>query len=414
MNQTNKLFGLPPSMGRFVFVIAGFCINMAMGSNFSWSVFRKPLEDHFGCNSTASGLPFTLFMVFFVTSMLIASKFIERIGPRKIISTGGIIIGLGWFLSGCAPNITILSFTYGIIAGSGVGIVYGCPIAISSKWFPDKKGLAVGLTLAGYGLSAVVTGPFAGYLIAINGPFFAMKVMGTVIFTVIVISSLVMRFPEQDCFMTNKIDLKNNGIDIELQPNLLFRRSTFLGLYLCYFLSSLSGPMAIGISSPVGQEIIGLSAAQAAQLVAVFALFNGAGRPLFGYLSDALTPRWTSTLSFIIILLASIGMLTAGQGDIAIYVICFAAFWLTMGGWIAIAPASTTTFFGRKHQVKNYGLIFTAYGTGGTIGILLSGLIKDHFGTYRYAFIPTTGMALIGIILSIIFLKNKKENPLSH
>ena len=184
---------------------------------------------------------------------------------------------------------------------------------------------------------------------------------------------------------------------------------TFYGLFLCYTIGCLAGLMAIGISSPVAQEIIKIDAATAATLVGVFAIFNGAGRPIFGVLTDKLTPRIAAIISYVIILVCSLGMLMAGQGSIVLYVICFIGFWLCLGGWLAIAPTATTSFFGVRNYAKNYGLIYFAYGVGAILGGIISGQAKDTFGSYAVAFYPTAALAVVGIIIAFVLLKPPKK-----
>jgi predicted MFS family arabinose efflux permease len=232
--------------------------------------------------------------------------------------------------------------------------------------------------------------------------------MGLITTGSLLVVSLFMRFPSSTSETLENGPLSDkspDGSHVRLHPIESFKESAFAGLYACYFLAALSGPMAIGISSPVAQEIIGLSVTQATAFVSVFAIFNATGRTLFGYLADRLTPRYASALSFLIILAASLGMLKTGSGDVALYAVCFEAFWLTMGGWIAIAPAATMTFFGSRYQVRNYGIVFTAYGIGGVLGIVLSGVIRDKAGTYQAAFVPTAILAGIGVVVSLLTLK---------
>jgi len=409
LSQPQKLFGLPQKQGRWGFVVMGFMVNLCMGANFSWSIFRKPLEALLNIGATESGLPFTFFLGSFVFSTLLASRFLEKLGPRKTMIIGGLIVGMGWTLASFANDIAILAICYGIIGGSGIGCAYGVPIAVSSRWLPEHRGLAVGLTLAGYGLSPLLTAPIASHLITAYGTFPAFRFMGLTIMTLLIACAFFMRFPDEKSLNPETPSLGTRipptQEDIRLNPKTMFKSKEFVGLYLCYFLAALAGPMAIGISSPVAQEIILLPVLQATAFVSIFAIFNATGRTVFGYLADSLTPRYASALSFAIILAASIGMLSAGPGDVARYAICFEAFWLTMGGWIAIAPAATMSLFGSKFQIKNYGFVFTAYGFGGILGILLSGAMKDLFGSYLYAFYPTAAISFIGIIISLLMLK---------
>jgi MFS family permease len=163
--------------------------------------------------------------------------------------------------------------------------------------------------------------------------------------------------------------------------------------------------MAIGIASPVGQEVFLLTPATAAALVGVFAIFNGVGRPIFGALVDRLGTRTTAIANFALIALAAL-LLWAGSGSgaAAVYVAGFAALWLCLGGWLAIAPACTAAYCGTKYYGPNYGLVFTAYGVGAIVGNLLAGSLRDLVGSYTAVFLPVAGLALAGVVLAALFL----------
>jgi MFS family permease len=167
--------------------------------------------------------------------------------------------------------------------------------------------------------------------------------------------------------------------------------------------------MAIGISATVGREVIGLDVGTAAFLVSIFAIFNGIGRPIFGWLTDKITPRNSAILSFVIIAIASFMMLSAQQGSTGLYTIAFSGFWLCLGGWLAIGPAATASFFGLEGYAQKYGVVFSAYGLGAIIGGIISGSAKDVFGSYLKAFWPTAILAIAGIIIALLFLKPPKK-----
>ena len=163
--------------------------------------------------------------------------------------------------------------------------------------------------------------------------------------------------------------------------------------------------MAIGIAAPVGQEVFLLPAATAAALVGVFAVFNGVGRPLFGALVDRLGTRTTAVANLSLITLAALLLWAgAGTGGPAVYVVGFAALWLCLGGWLAIAPACTAAFCGTKHYGPNYGLVFTAYGVGAIAGNLLAGSLRDLVGSYAAVFLPVAALAAAGVAAAFLFL----------
>ncbi|MBA7512074.1 L-lactate transporter [subsurface metagenome] len=409
MTEEIKVFGLPAEKGRWIFVAIGLIINLCLGSVYSWSVFRKPIQQIFTIGATESGLPYMFFLAFFAILMPIVGGFLDKYGPRIITILGGVLVGLGWILACFSSSIMTLTISYGLIAGGGVGVVYGVPIALSTRWFPDKKGLAVGLTIVGFGLSPFITAPLAKMFIDSYGPLQTFGILGALFLTLIILLAIPLKFPPAQWMPSGWQSSKAAVSIVDINTSKMLKTSTFYGLWFCYIIGTLSGLMAIAISSPVGQEIIKLTPATAAIAVSVFAVFNGIGRPLFGWLTDRITPRYSAIISFIVIFLASIGMLNAGEANVVLYMICFCCFWLCLGGWLAIAPTSMATYFGTKHYSKNYGVMFTAYGVGAIVGTLISGRLRDIFGSYTYTFYPTATLAIIGIAIAIVLLKPPKN-----
>lgn len=405
-----KVFGMPFEKGRWLFIPLGIILFMCLGTVYSWSVFRKPLENLFGIGATQSGLPYMLFLVAYAALMPISGGFIEKYSPKVVIIIGGIFVGIGWILSGYAWNINVLAITYGIVAGGGVGIVYGVPVAVISKWFPDKKGLAVGLILSGFGLSPLITAPLARWLINIYGPLQTFKVLGILFLIIISVLALPFIFPQENLFEEKQTLNKSCIKELEIDTKEMLTKPRFYGLWICYAIGTLNGLMTVGITSSVGEEIIKLDPKTTAFMVSLFAIFNGVGRPLFGWLTDKLSPLKASVISYIIIMASSGLMLMAREGTVYLYVVSFALLWMTLGSWLAIAPTATSIFFGSKHHSKNYGLIFTAYGVGAVLGVSISGIFRDKFGSYIYTFHSMFLFALLGILFAILFLREPKIN----
>ena len=399
-----KLFGLPAEKGRWLLIPLGVTVLLCLGTVYSWSIFRKPLEKLLKIGATESLLPFTVLLVVFAVIMPITGFYIDRFGARLITAVGGVIMGLGYLLSSFDGNISILAITYGIVAGIGVGMAYGVPLAVVARWFPDKKGLAVGLTVIGFGLSPLVTAPLAKSLIDSYGVRQTFLILGIAFAAIIVVASTFLGTPPKGWKPAGwnppvKVtDSANQSVSMLQTP-------TFYGLWLCYAIGTFAGLAAIGISSPLAQEIIKLDAATAASTVSLFAVFNGAGRAFFGWLTDRLTPKFAAIVAFVMVLIASIMMLNVGTGDVATYLVAFTLFYFSFGGWLAIAPTSTLSLFNPEDYAKNYGIVFTAFGVGALGGTLLAGRIRDIFGSYTNFFYPTAGMAILGIILSVFMLK---------
>ncbi len=400
-----KLFGMAPEKGRWVFVLLGFIVDLCLGSVYAYSIFLPEIKKSFSVTGMQSNLPFMIFLAFFAITMFFGGKFMEKLGPKKLAIIGGLIVGLGWALSFFATNIWMLIISYGVIAGSGVGLVYGVPVSLGARWFPDRKGLAVGLMLAGFGGSALITGKLASVLIPSVGLNMTFLYFGAAFAVILTLLALPIKFPAAGYKPAGWSPAAGAAAAVDFDSSEMSKTGTFWGLFLCYIIGCLAGLMAIGISKPAGSEIIKIAGDTAASLVGIFAIFNALGRPLFGSLTDKITPKWAAIVNLCIILAVSLLMIIAKEGDVTIYVLAFIGFWLCLGGWLAIAPAATAAFFGMKNYARNYGLVFFAYGIGAILGGIISGQAKDVFGSYTFAFYPTAALAVIGMILTFALIK---------
>lgn len=412
MSDDTKLFGMSANAGRWIFVILGMVINLCLGAVYAYSVFKKPLESIFNATATQGNMPFMIFLAVFAIFTFLAGRFIDKFGPRVVMIIGGIVVGLGWMLAKFSGSMAMVMITYGFIGGAGVGLVYGGPVSVCTKWFPDRKGLAVGLSLLGFGGSAFITAPLAKALIASSGPLNTFLYMGAGFLIVTVILSTFMKFPPANWKPAgwNPPQAAGGAAARVFTAGDMLKTSSFFGLWICYLFGTTAGLMAIGISATVGREVIGLEIGTAAFLVSIFAIFNGIGRPIFGALTDKITPRYSAIVTFVIIGICSLMMLGAGEGSVGLYAVAFCGFWLTLGGWLAIGPAGTASFFGLEGYAQKYGIMFSAYGLGAIIGGIISGMAKDVFGSYTSAFWPTLILSIVGIFIAIVILRPPKTN----
>ncbi|AFY27590.1 nitrate/nitrite transporter [Cyanobium gracile PCC 6307] len=414
MNQTIEhgrevlVLGRPASQGRWLLIPLGMVILLCLGSVYSWSIFRTPLEQELGISATESLLPFTFVLVFYAALMPVTGFYLPRLGTRLTTVIGGFIVGLGYILSSYATHGAGLVITYGMIGGTGIGIVYGVPILVVSRWFPDKKGLAVGLTIIGFGLSPLITAPVANHLIEAYTVRPTLRVLGVAMITLISAISFTMKLPPKD-WSPQPNRSSCTPILTGSSPTNIFQCRSFYGLWICYAIGTLLGLSAIGISSSVGEELIAIQPAVAASSMALFALFNGVSRPLFGWLSDRFKPSHIAIFSYTLSLIACLLMLSAGQGDFGNYLVAFSLFWFCLGGWLAMAPTITLRFFSPDHYAQNYGIVFTAYGAGALIGTLVTGRIRDWFGNYNAVFVPLAILTVLGMVTAHGLLKRERR-----
>lgn len=408
-----RLFGMPAERGRWVLVAAGMLINLCLGSIYSWSVFVTPLTEYFtadlGRAVSASEvlMPFSVFLAAFAIAMPLAGRYIEEWGPRKTAIAGGVLTGLGWMLASVAASVEMLYVVYGIVGGVGVGIAYGVPVAVSARWFPDRRGLAVGLTVLGFGFSAFLTANIAGFLIAATGVLTTFRIFGIAFVLLIVLFALPLSFPPAGWTPRGwAAGAGAGGPACECHRGEMVKTKTFYGLWVCYFIGCLAGLMAISIAKPVGTEV-GIAPGLATMLVGFFAIFNGGGRPVFGALTDRLSSRTTALISFFLIGMASLAMWLLPSA--AVYTAAFALLWGCLGGWLAIAPAATAGFFGTCDYPRCYGVVFLAYGAGAIAGPQLAGFIKTTTGDYLGVFPFVAALAALGLAVAYLLLR-----PPSH
>ncbi|UJP01583.1 MAG: OFA family MFS transporter, partial [Nitrosomonas sp.] len=347
-----------------MFVAIGLLINVCLGSIYAFSVFRKPLEALWGISSSQSGYPFMVFLAVFAVAMPLAGNLIARWGPRLTATSGGLLAGTGWIAASFSADIATLTLLYGVIGGAGVGIVYGCPIAVVAKWFPRHSGLAIGLTVMGFGVSALLIAPLMKAMILQPdiGIMHTFLYLGIAFTVVIALLAQLLRFPpgEWNPAGTGALTAAPVPPALNLNRQAMLKTTRFYALWATYTIGCLAGLMAIGIASPAGTEVAQLDAPTAALAVSLFAVFNGLGRPLFGALTDKLGPKHTAMVSFTLILSASLLLFFFGQGNAMLYLLAFCVLWMCLGGWLALAPTATGIFFGKQYYAQNYGVVFTA------------------------------------------------------
>ncbi len=392
---------------RWGYVLLGIIIMMCLGTVYSYSVFRLSIEKIFNVGATQSGMPYMIALAFYAFFMFLTGRYLDKFNPRYIIIVGGLLVSLGWILSAYAPNIYVLTITYGLISGAGVGIVYGVPMTVVARWFPEKKGLAVGMVLIGFGLSPLITAPLARIFVEKYGIMSTFQILGICFGVIIPILSFPFKYPsESELLSLKSVKHVKNSLN-ELNTLRMIKSKSFKGLYINFIIGTTIGLMLIGSTSSVGIELIGLSPKKVAFLMALFAIFNGIGRPTFGWFTDKLSSKKAMFLSYGLIISSAILILFANEGDVIIYTISFSIFWFNLGGWLAIAPASTFALYGTKHYNQNYGVVFTAYGIGAITGVVTSGMLIDMHRNYNYVFYYVIALCLMGILLTSKLISDK-------
>jgi len=437
MAEEKKLFGMPAEKGRWLLIVLGFVINICLGSVYAYSLFGKQLAKEWGFNMTLSGdifkyaIPYGVFLFFFAAVFPFSGQVLEKIGPKKQGLIGGIIVALAWILAAfvarlSTANVPLFVLTYGVIGGIGVGICYIAPIQVATRWFPDRKGLATGLTVAGFGGSPFISTYLGQKLINMNGHVSdAFLYLGIAFLVVLLAAFWLMRFPDagwKPAGWTPKAASGAATSAVNYDRKDIIKTPAFWVLFACFAIGALAGLMAVLIYGNVfGLPMIALTVSTAALSTAVIvqfvlAPFNAGGRPLLGFVTDKVGPRVAAMITFVLILLAAIGMITMKGADAPtttnkiLYFVCFAAFYMGLGGWLAIAPTATAQYFGTKFSSRNYGVLFLAYGVGGVVSAFVAAFSSKIFkGSLIDAFIPIAILAALGFLLAALFMKPPKQ-----
>jgi len=401
---------------RWLMALAAVGVHICIGSVYAWSVYVKPIQEQMQWNLTDVTIAFSVAIFFLGLSAALMGKFVEKNGPRVSALIAASLFGLGTIGSGLAilmESKLLLYFFYGVLGGCGLGIGYISPVSTLVKWFPDKRGMATGLAIMGFGFASAIWGPTIKILIekvGISNTFF---ILGAIYFVVMFLSALYLQKPEED-FMPEKFKKKIESGKKKLKKDLAnltvneaIKTPRFYGLWLMLFINVTCGIAIIGVASPLLQEVVGISAIAAAAAVGLMGIFNGAGRIFWASLSDLLTRPvvyiiFFATQAVAFYMLPSISEIVVFQVILYFIMSCY-------GGGFASIPAYIGDIFGTKELGAIHGYILTAWAAAGLVGPLIISIVKDVTGSYSQTLYVFSGFFLIALVISILMLSNIKK-----
>jgi len=385
-------------MTRWFPIVGGISLNLALGSLYAWSVFVLPLEKEFGWNRAQTSWVYTIAIVCFAATFIVAGKLQDAKGPRICAFLGALLVGGGFALSSFTNSVTFLYIAFGVIVGVGNGFGYSAPTPVASKWFPDKRGLAVGLMVGGYGAGSAIIGPVATRLIADYGWRSTLQILGGAFFIMGLIGTALLRNPPADFKAPTPTPAaaarKRPSIDIPTSE--MIRTPTLWALWLAYCLGTTAGQMMISQLVPFMRSV-GLTPEAAAFAITIAAFGNAGGRILSGALSDSLGRL--ATLKVMIV--GSLVVMTAlGMGVsqiIALYALVAAGYWC-YGTQLSVFASTTADFYGTRYLGMNYGALFTAWGVAGIVGPFIAARVYQATGSYSYAFYGAAVLACVAFV----------------
>jgi len=401
------------SRNRARHAVTAVLMQLLVSLSYSYSVFRVPLETLHGWSKSQSIAPYRYLVFMISIGTIVGGAWQDRKGGRVVASAGGCLIGAGCLLAALyGGTVEGMLLTFGIPVGLGIGLAYVTPIANLVKWFPDKRGLVVGLAVMGSGLSALFWGPLVELLIGKDPARFHETVPRTFIVMAVIFSMAVngiaqlYRLPPPDWKPEGWKPPAGISFTRSLSTRQVFGTWQFWLLYVIYFLGSSIGLTIIGQAAPLLKDI-GMTGAPISAGVAlgVLGLFNAFGRLSWGGLSDRVGRKTALLMMSVAPIVACLGFLREATGFWpAMIGICLAAF--GYAGYLALMPALTADYFGPKNVGANYGILFSAWGVAGfVVPGYFEGLLDraraagNLLAGYREVYLE---MALLGILVACL------------
>ena len=406
---------------RWVILVAAVLVQLAIGAVYAWSVFAKAMqsEEGFGWSKAQSAVPFTVVIGMIFVGSYIGGRIQDRKGPRMVALVGGVIYSIGVILASFADadRFWLLVLGYGILGGFGLGMVYIVPIAMLQKWFPDKPGLITGIAVAGFGFGAVITAPLGQQLID-NTPDLPTKAflpLGIGYLVAILAGAVFFQNPPKGYLPPGMAapaaasgqatNVTGTGRDYTQQEAL--RTPQWYLLTAILTLSVTAGISLIAVAAGSAVDIAGYSTLGAASLVGVLSIFNGAGRILWGWLSDRIgkMPAFMGILGIQGVCL----ILIPHAGNAALFAVLAALIYTCYGGGFGTMPSTAGKFFGVTNAGAIYGLMLIGWSLGGIIGPLLIASLIGEEKAYTLGFTVIGVIALAALALPLI---TKRPDPL--
>jgi len=374
-------------------------MNLALGTLYAWSVFVAPLESRFGWKRADTSAVFTVAVSVFALSFVIAGRIQDKFGPLACSLTGGILVSLGFYLCSYTTSLNYLYLCFGVIGGLGNGFGYATPIPVMAKWFPDKRGLAVGLAVGGYGAGSAIFGPLSQLkLIPTYGLPATFQILGVIFLVMTVAGAVLLRNPpagyRPDGWSPAIAQGTTTGRDFS--PGEMLRTPTFYLMWVGYALGCSAGLMVISQLVPFAKTVGITAGALSTMTLVVGACGNASGRILSGWMSDRLG-RINVLRTMIGICVVAMPLLyVAGSNVALLYAAVFVVYWC-YGTQLSVNGAAAADFWGTRNAGINYGILFTAWGVAGIIGPRIGGVLYDRSHNYQSAFY--TAAALAGVAL---------------
>ena len=403
-------------VNRWAVFTAGWIINFFVASAALFSVFAKPMTMLHGWSMTNFSLSFTFYTLCLCLLGIFSGRIADKYGAKKIIYAGAALYGAGWFLTGRCDNLLQMYLVYGVMAGSGGGMIYNSTIATTLRWFPDKKGKISGLLLAAAALGPFTLAPITSFLVEKFGVAHAFEILGILFFIAISAVGWLMASAPAGYKPVGWNPLPteaNSAVEKDYEWKEMLSTPLFYTLLLVFICASTAGTMMINSASVIAQTQIGVAATIGALIVSVSTLSNFAGRLSFGVIYDKIGGFKALLFSFGLTIAALLMIGTAKS--MPLFIVCVVLMGFSFGGLLVVFPPITANHFGTKNLGVNYGIMFLGYAGGSYVGPRISSHFMDTTGSFYMAYFVAAAFSALGAaMVAMLMIKAGKKQTAGY
>ncbi|VHL99860.1 L-lactate MFS transporter [Streptococcus pyogenes] len=389
---------------RYIIATAGILLHLMLGSTYAWSVYRNPILQETGWDQAPVAFAFSLAIFCLGLSAAFMGNLVEQYSPRLTGTVSAILYASGNMLTGLAidrKEIWLLYIGYGVIGGLGLGAGYITPISTIIKWFPDKRGMATGFAIMGFGFASLLTSPIAQWLIETEGLVATFYLLGLIYLIVMLFASqLIIKPTAAEIAILDKKRLQNNSYLIEgMTAKEALKTKSFYCLWVILFINITCGLGLISVVAPMAQELTGMSPEMSAIVVGAMGIFNGFGRLVWASLSDYIGRRVTVILLFLVSIIMTISLIFAHSS--LIFMISIATLMTCYGAGFSLIPPYLSDLFGAKELATLHGYILTAWAIAALTGPMLLSITIEWTHNYLLTLCVFIVLYILGLMVAL-------------
>lgn len=381
---------------RWMILLSGIILNICLSGSNVFSVLSSQVVLDTGWNYGKVALAFIFYNCIDCVFAVVMGVLVSRFPLRLLLYLGATLFSIGWVLTGLAQSLSMFCFGFGVLSGTGCGLLYNFTATNAIKWFPDRKGFISGIMIGSSTIGPAFFAPLAAHLLKTMSVFSIWKLFG-VMFGVLLFSVCWMISAPEAISSAPSHQVSPSSVPGEYCWRQMLKTPTFYRLFIVFVFASTPGVMLFGSVASVGQEQAGMSITQASIAVSLLAFSNFCGRLLLGYLSDKLGRYKTLVFAMSLCCFAILLLSQARQPALFFPCVCLAG--LVGGAPMVLFPPITSERFGLKHSHLNYPIMFFAYGVSALTGPQLAAHFRDITGNYLLAFASAVIFLIAACIL---------------